>query len=257
VKAILLCAGYATRLRPLTENVPKPLLPLAGRPMLDWLLDRVDELAEVDEVHVVTNHKFAAAFERWAEGRGRVRVHDDGTTTNEDRLGAVGDIAFTIERAGLDDDLVVIAGDNLFDYSLADYVRWWAGKGEASAVAIKDVGDLRLARQYAVVELDPDDRIVELVEKPEHPRSTLAATATYLFHRSHVPLVARYLAEGNAPDFSGAFLEWLVPRQPVYGYRFPGDWLDIGDHEQLLEADNRLRARAGLAERDAYSIDTD
>jgi glucose-1-phosphate thymidylyltransferase len=257
VKAILLCAGYATRLRPLTETIPKPLLPLAGRPMLDWLMDRVDELAAVDEAHVVTNHRFAGDFERWAAGRDRVVVHDDGTTTNEDRRGAVGDIAFTIERAGLDDDLLVVAGDNLFDYSLADYAAWWRRKGEASAVAILDVGDVRLARQYAVVELDADERIVELVEKPAEPRSTLAATATYLVHRSHVPLVGRYLAEGNAPDFSGAFLEWLVPREPVYGYRFPGEWIDIGDHEQLLEADNRLRRRAGLPERAAYELGTD
>jgi len=256
VKAILLCAGYATRLRPLTENIPKPLLPLAGRPMLDWLMDRVEELDDVDEVHVVTNHRFAGEFERWAGGRPGIRVHDDGTTTNEDRLGAVGDIAFTIERAGLDDDLIVIAGDNLFDYSLAAYAGWWRGKGAASAVAVKDVGDVRLAAQYAVVELDADDRIVSLVEKPPEPASTLAATATYLFDRAHVPLVGRYLDEGNAPDFSGAFLEWLVPRQPVYGYRFSGEWLDIGDHEQLLEADNRLRLRTGLPDREAYSIDT-
>jgi glucose-1-phosphate thymidylyltransferase len=256
VKAVLLCAGYATRLRPLTEHVPKPLLPLAGRPMLDWLMDRVDELDDVDEVHVVTNHRFAGDFERWAAGRTGVHVHDDGTTTNENRLGAVGDIAFTIERAGLDDDLVVIAGDNLFDYSLAAYAGWWRGKGAASAVAVKDVGDLRLASQYGVVELDGSDRIVALVEKPAEPASPLAATAMYLFHRAHVPLIARYLEEGNAPDFSGAFLEWLVPREPVYGYRFEGDWLDIGDQGQLLEADNSLRARTGLPERAAYAIDT-
>jgi glucose-1-phosphate thymidylyltransferase len=257
VKAILLCAGYATRLRPLTETVPKPLLPVGGRPMLDWLMDRVGELEEVDGVHVVTNARFAPDFERWAAGRAGVDVHDDGTTTNEDRLGAVGDIAFTIDRAGLDDDLLVIAGDNLFDYSLADYVGWWRGKGEASAVAVKDVGDLRLASQYGVLELDADERITALIEKPAEPKSTLAATATYLFHRAHVPLVGRYLEEGNPPDLSGAFVEWLVPREPVYGYRFDGEWLDIGDRAQLLEADNRLRRRAGLPERASYTLDTE
>jgi glucose-1-phosphate thymidylyltransferase len=256
VKAILLCAGYATRLRPLTETVPKPLLPVGGRPMLDWLLDRVGELDEADEVHVVTNARFAPDFERWAAGRDGIRVHNDGTKTNEDRLGAVGDIAFTIDRARLDDDLLVIAGDNLFDYSLAGYVEWWRGKGEASAVAVKDVGDLRLASQYGVLEMDADERITALVEKPAEPKSTLAATATYLFHRAHVPLVGRYLEEGNPPDLSGAFVEWLVPREPVYGYRFEGEWLDIGDREQLLEADNRLRRRAGLPERDRYTLDT-
>jgi glucose-1-phosphate thymidylyltransferase len=257
MKVILLCAGYATRLRPLTETVPKPLLPVGGRPMLDWLMDRVGELDEVNGVHVVTNARFASDFERWGAGRDDVRIHDDGTTTNEDRLGAVGDIAFTIERAGLDDHLLVIAGDNLFDYSLAGYVGWWRGKGDASAVAVKDVGDLRLASQYGVLELDGDERITALVEKPPEPKSTLAATATYLFHRSHVPLVGRYLADGNPPDLSGAFVEWLVPREPVYGYRFQGEWLDIGDREQLLEADNRLRRRAGLPERESYTLDTE
>jgi glucose-1-phosphate thymidylyltransferase len=250
VKALILAAGYATRLRPLTDTIPKQLLPVGGRPMVDWILDRIVETS-ADEVHLVTNARFAADFERWADGKD-VRVHNDGTTSNDDRLGAIGDIDFV----GLDDDLLAIAGDNLFDYSLADYAGWWRGKGEASAVAVKDVEDVRLAAQYAVVELDVDDRIVSLVEKPPEPASTLAATATYLFDRAHVPLVGRYLEEGNAPDFSGAFLEWLVPREPVYGYRFSGDWLDIGDHEQLLEADNRLRLRSGLPEREAYSIDT-
>jgi glucose-1-phosphate thymidylyltransferase len=256
VKAILLCAGYATRLRPLTDDVPKPLLPVGGRPLLDWLLDGVSEVDDVDAVHVVTNSRFAADFERWAAGRDSVTVHDDGTSTNESRLGAVGDVAFTIDRAGLDDDLLVIAGDNLFDFSLSDYVAWWRDKGEASAVAVHDVGDLRLASQYGIVALDAVERIVDFVEKPADPPSTLAATATYLFHRAHVPLVRRYLDEGNAPDQAGSFVAWLHSREPVYGYRFDGEWLDIGDHEQLLEADNRLRGRAGLPTRAAYSLDT-
>jgi glucose-1-phosphate thymidylyltransferase len=253
VKAILLCAGYATRLRPLTENFPKPLLPVGGRPMLDWIVDRVEEVT--DDVHVVTNRRYADAFERWADGR--AVVHDDGTSTNEDRLGAIGDIRFTIEQARIDDDLLVIAGDNLFDYSLADYVSWWRGKGRSSAVALHDVGDLRLASQYGVAELDAGERFVDFVEKPPEPRSTLATTATYLFHRDHVPLVGDYLRSGEPPDPPGRFIAWLYEREPVYGYRFEGEWLDIGDHEQLLEADNRLRRRAGLPERDRYTLDTE
>jgi glucose-1-phosphate thymidylyltransferase len=149
----------------------------------------------------------------------------------------------------------VIAGDNLFDYSLADYVTWWRGKGEASAVALYDVADRALARQYGVAEVDRDERIVSLVEKPEHPQSTLCATATYLYHRKHVPLIERYLAEGNSPDQPGRFVVWLHEREPVYGYRFEGEWLDIGDREQLLEADNRLRRRRGLPERAEYALD--
>ncbi len=259
MKAIVLAAGYATRLYPLTKTVAKPLLPVGGRPMIDHLLDRIREVDEVDGVHVVTNHKFADSFLRWAETHeaagSPIDVHDDRTTSEDDRLGAIGDVRFVVEQAGLGrDDLLVVAGDNLFDYSVADYARWWRSKGEASAVALYDVGDFELVKKYSSVELDDDDRLVGFVEKPERPQSTLVATATYLFHRAHVPLVERYLTEGNSPDQPGRFVAWLVPRARVFGYRFEGEWRDIGDGEQLLEADNRLRERAGLPLRDSYSL---
>lgn len=256
MKAIILAGGYATRLRPLTDDLSKCLLPIGGRPMLDWILDRVEGVEEVDEVHVVTNHRFAGDFERWAASKERVTVHDDGTTSNEDRLGAIGDVAFTLERARIArDDVLVIAGDNLFDYDLQDLVDFWRGKGPGSAVAIRDVGDPRLASQYGVVALDENDRVVDFVEKPAEPTSTLCATATYIYHRDHLPLVRRYLDEGNAPDQSGSFFEWLMAREPVYGYRFTGVWLDIGDKEQLLLADNMLRRAQGRPERDEYVLE--
>ena len=256
MKAIILAGGYATRLRPLTDDLSKCLLPVGGRPMVDWILDRVEQVEEIDEVHVVTNQRFAQDFEHWAMFKPGVTVHDDGTTSNEDRLGAIGDVAFTLEQAGIvDDDVIVIAGDNLFDYDLQSYIDFWRFKGVASAVAIRDVGDLRLASQYGVVALDDDDRVIEFVEKPENPTSTLCATATYIYHREHLPLVGRYLAEGNPPDQSGSFFEWLRAREPVYGYWFTGIWLDIGDKEQLLAADNILRRAQGLPERDEYVLE--
>jgi glucose-1-phosphate thymidylyltransferase len=246
VKALILAAGYATRLRPLTDTIPKQLLPVGGRPMVDWILDRIGETS-ADEVHLVTNARFAPDFERWAEGKD-VHVHDDGTTSNEDRLGAIGDIAFV----GLDDDLLAIAGDNLFDFSLAEYESYWRAKG-GSCVAVHDVGDLELAKKYGIVDVDEHDRIINFVEKPERPPTTLCATATYLYRRDHAALVSTYLEEGNPPDQPGNFVAWLHKREPVYAYRFPGDWYDIGDQAQLLEADNRMRRRQGLPERDAYS----
>ena len=260
MKALVLAAGYATRLYPLTETVAKPLLQVGGRPMIDHLLDRILEVDELDGVHVVTNHKFADSFLRWAEAHEttgvQIDVHDDGTTSEDDRLGAIGDINFVVEQAGLEgDDLLVVAGDNLFDYSVADYVHWWRGKGEASGVALYDVGDLELVKKYSAVELADDDRLVGFIEKPEQPLTTLVATATYVFHRTHVPLVERYLEEGNSPDQPGRFVAWLVSRAPVYGYRFEGEWRDIGDAEQLLEADNRLRERTGLPLRNSYFLD--
>jgi glucose-1-phosphate thymidylyltransferase len=255
VKAIILAGGYATRLQPLTNDLSKCLLPVGGRPMVDWILDRIEEVGDVDAVHVVTNDRFARDFERWAAPKEGVRVHNDGTSTNEDRLGAIGDIAFTVDEAGIDDDLLVIAGDNLFEYSLQGMVDFWRGKGGASAIAVRDVGDLRLASQYGVVDVDEEGRIRSFEEKPERPASTLCATATYLYHRRHVPLLGRYLEEGNPPDQSGSFAEWLQAREPVYAYWFSGYWLDIGDKEQLVAADNLLRRAQGLAERAEYALE--
>jgi len=254
VKALVLAAGYATRLYPLTEHVAKPLLPLADRPMIDYLLDRIHEVEEIDDVHVVTNHKFARAFVEWGRTR-NVVVHDDGTTSDESRLGAIGDIQFVVDRAGLaGHDLLVIAGDNLFDYSLADYVGWWHRQGEVSAVVLYDVGDPELVKKYSSVKADTDGRLVSFVEKPQAPDSTLIATAAYLYHREHVALVRQYLEEGNPPDQPGRFVAWLVPRAPVYGYPVTGDWRDIGDADQLLDADNHLRRLAGLPARPSYTL---
>jgi glucose-1-phosphate thymidylyltransferase len=255
VKAVILAAGYATRLRPLTENFPKPLLPVGGRPMLDWIVERVEEVGEIDGIHVVTNSRYAGDFERWADGRG-IHVHDDGTSTNEDRLGAIGDLQFTVERARLQGDhLLVVAGDNLFDYSLARYVDWWHGKGTASAVAVRRIPERELIKQYGVVTIDDDERITSMVEKPEDPQGDLAATATYIYRREHAPLLQEYLEEGNSPDQPGRFAAWLVERAPIYGYAFEGLWMDIGDREQLLQADNLLRERRGLPPRDDYSVE--
>ena len=256
MNALVLAAGAATRLRPLTDRVPKQLLPVGGRPMLDWIADKLDDVPELAEIHVVTNARYAQAFDDWARGRSGVTVHDDGTTSNDDRLGAIGDLAFVLGRSDLAaDDLLAIAGDNLFDASLADYVAWWRTKGTASAIAVYDVGELELARHYGVVELGPDERVLGFVEKPPEPPSTLAATATYLFHREHLPLVETYLAAGNPADQPGNFIGWLHRREPVYGYPLPGAWHDIGTPEQLLEADNRLRVRVGLPQRAEYALD--
>jgi glucose-1-phosphate thymidylyltransferase len=255
VKALLLAAGYATRLRPLTDELAKPLLPVAGRPMVDWILDRIEASGGVDEVHLVTNAVYAPAFERWATGNG-VIVHDDGTRTNEERLGALGDVRLAVLEGGLGaGGLLVIAADNLFEFSLADYIAFWRGKG-GSAIAVHRLADPSLAPLYGVVELGEDDRIVGMEEKPEHPRSDLISTAAYLFSEQHLALLDAYLDDGLAPDPPGRFLAWLCERQPVYGFSFAESWLDIGDRGQLLAADNRYRAVLGEPARAEYSLDS-
>ena len=229
------------------------LLPLAGRPMLDYLLDRIREVEDVEAIHVVTNSRFAPAFSDSAPAG--VTVHDDGTTSNEDRRGAIGDLAFTIERAGLEgEDLLVVAGDNLVGYSLPEFVGFWLAKG-GSSIAVNEIADEDELKRYGVIELDADDRVVGFEEKPARPRSNLAATAAYLYRAVDLELLARYLEEGNPPDAPGNFVAWLHTRAPVHGYRFTGEWHDIGDARQLLEADNRMREQAGMPTRSEYAVD--
>jgi glucose-1-phosphate thymidylyltransferase len=247
MKALVLAAGYATRLRPLTDETAKPLLPLAGRPMIDFICDRIDEVSEVDELHVVTNSRFAAAFEAWAKarsGRLRPRIHDDGTRSNEERLGAISDIAFVVEQAELaGDDLLVVAGDNLFDFSLVEQVACWRSKGNGSCLAVYRCPDRIRLSAYGIVELGEDDRVVGFVEKPAKPASNLIATAAYVFSREHIASIPSYLAEGNSPDQPGHFVAWLHPNEPVYGFVFDELWLDIGDHDQLRQADEIMSSR--------------
>jgi glucose-1-phosphate thymidylyltransferase len=234
------------------------LLPLAGRPMVDYLIQRIEEVDEIDAIHLVTNGRFARDFGGWASQRSALRpiaVWNDGTTSNDDRLGAVGDIQFTIEHAGLEgEELLIVAGDNLIEYDLADFVGVWRGKGDGAALAVHHVSDPELIKQYGVVELDEDDRVVSLEEKPAEPRSDLAATAAYLYRAEDAALLPGYLAEGNPADAPGHFLVWLYTRAPVYGYRFSGGWMDIGDPQQLLEADNLMRSRLGVPQRGKYVL---
>ena len=258
MRAIILAAGYATRLYPLTETIAKPLLPVAGEPMIDRLVRNLQGLPELGAVHVVTNSKFAPLFTAWAQtapGRLPLVVHDDGTSSDETRRGAIGDIRFVLEQAAIDgEDLIVVAGDNLFDFGLDGLVRFALAKG-GSALAVYEHPDRSILSQYGIVEVDADDRVTAFLEKPDEPPSNLVATATYFFRADHVELIAEYLAAGNSPDQPGRFVAWLHEREPVYGFRFSGEWIDIGDLGQLLDADNRLRLRAGLPERDEYTLE--
>ena len=236
MKLVILAAGYATRLYPLTLDRPKPLLDVAGRPLLDHLLDRVLAIGGIDETIVVTNAKFAPAFADWARGRSDITVVNDGTTSETDRLGAIGDIGFVIDSRGIDDDLVVVAGDNLFDSDITDFGSH-ARKVAAPVLAVFDVGDLAEMPKYNQVQTDVDGRITFFEEKPENASTTLAGIALYYYPRETLPLIRTYLAEGNNPDQPGRLVQWLYPRIPVYTWLVPGAWYDIGSRESLAEAD--------------------
>ena len=238
MKALILAAGYATRLYPLTLDRPKALLHVGGKPMLDHLMEQLEQVEGLDEVYVVTNSKFAGAFREWAAARSGLplRIIDDGTVDDDSKLGAIGDLDLTIREADLDDDLIVLAGDNLFSESIAPFPVFALRKG-GPALGVYDVGDLDTIRRYSVIELDDDDRVTRLEEKPERPRSTLAGIALYFYPRPALRYVREYLEEGNNPDQPGRLVQWLYPRTAVYGWRVPGRWFDVGSKETLAEAD--------------------
>jgi glucose-1-phosphate thymidylyltransferase len=244
VKALILAAGYATRLRPLTLNTPKPLLPVADRPMIDHVLEKVDVVEEVDRIFVVINHRFLDDFRAWVErspASKPVALVDDGSTSNDDRLGAIADIHLVVEKERIHDDLLVVGGDNLFDFGLKEFVLFFKQKG--TCVALHDCGDPRFTKEYSTVELDDDGRIIFFEEKPDEPRSSMAAICLYLFEASSLPLLSVYLKDGEDPDAPGHFVEWLYERIPVYGKVMEGAWYDIGSEKTYHEADRLFGRR--------------
>lgn len=234
MKCILLCAGYATRLFPLTENFPKALLEVGGRPLIDYILDEVNSLEEVDQIYLVTNKKYTPHFEEWAKNKNNVKpitVFNDNTTTNENRLGAIGDIEFVIEKAKIDDDLLIIAGDNLFTFKLRDFVDFQKTKG-TSAICVREEDNETLKR-LGVVETDSDMKVIGFEEKPAEPKGKFAAYAEYLYPREIVPVFKKYIEEGNNSDAPGNFVAYLYKHASVYAFPFKGDCYDVGTHESL------------------------
>jgi len=238
MKLLILAAGYATRLYPLTKTKAKPLLHVAGKPMIEHVLATTETIRAIDEIFVVTNEKFARDFETWApQYRGkrkncpRLTIVNDHSTDDTNKLGAIGDICLVIHSQKVNDDLLIIGGDNLFKEKLDGFVAFAGGK--RAAVATFDVGDLELTKKYSSVVTDGDGRILEFEEKPANPRTTLAAICLYYYPRQVLPLIERYVREGNNPDQPGRFIGWLYKHQLVYAYRIPPPWLDIGSFEQL------------------------
>lgn len=237
MKAIILAAGYATRLYPLTLNQPKALLPIGGQPIIDSIVSQINAIDAVNEIYVVTNHKFVDHFEQWAKevkSNTPIVVLDDGTLTEETRLGAIGDINFVIEQKKIDDDLLVIAGDNFFTYRLEDYYAFFKSKNK-DCVCVKKWEDTATLNQFGIALLDDNAKVLDIEEKPENPKSNTVVFATYMYLRETVPLFAKYLEEGNKPDAPGYFPAWLYKRKDVYAYTFSGECYDVGTHESYRE----------------------
>lgn len=231
MKCLILAAGYATRLYPLTENFPKPLLKVQDKTILDWLLEDIDGAGVVDQYIVISNHKFAHHFKAWADHHKLpITVLDDGTESNETRLGAVRDIQFAIEELGLKDDLLVIAGDNLLDFSLQSFIHYFQKKQTTCIMRYWEESEAKLHKTGVAV-VDDQDRIVEMEEKPAEPKSHWCTPPFYIYKASDVGLVKTGIENGCGVDAPGSFIAWLSGQTAVHAYEMPGKRYDIGNLE--------------------------
>lgn len=231
MKCLILAAGYATRLYPLTENFPKPLLDVRGKTILDWLIDDIDSLGEVDEYVVISNHKFAHHFESWAKSKAqKITVVDDGTSTNETRLGAVCDIQFAIDALSLDDDMLIIAGDNVLDFSLTKFIGY-AKEKKTSAIMRYYEPELKKLQKSGVVTIDESDLVLEMTEKSLTPASNWCCPPFYFYTREDARLVKEGIAEGCGTDAPGSYIAWLCKKTKVHAMQMPGKRYDIGNLE--------------------------
>ena len=245
--ALLLCAGYGTRMGPLTSTIPKPLLPVAGKPILDYLVDQLSSLDGLAEIHVVSNARYVEAFRAWAAEQRRqigprgpdLKVHDDGSTTNADRLGAIGDLEFVLERVGRPRGALIAAGDNIMRFALEPLWRAFIS-GEHSYVLGLEEREPEKLRRTGVLELRPDGRVQRLHEKPDDPPSTWACPSLYCLQGSALERVGSYLAAGHSRDEIGRFIAYLVPREPIYAYRTAGERLHVGSPEAYRRAEEIL-----------------
>ncbi|MBI4358837.1 MAG: nucleotidyltransferase family protein [Candidatus Omnitrophica bacterium] len=243
MNVVFLCAGYGTRLYPLTERQPKSLLPIAGEAVLTHLLKKLKFLSSVDRVILVSNDRFYEHLSKWQEtlqGKWVVCVVNDGTSDNEHRLGAIRDLKLALEREDSDMDVLVLAGDNLFDSSLESFVSFAQSKKPAASVGVYDVKDQMLARKYGLIQTDSSGKITAFFEKPKDPPTTLASMGVYFFPKETLYYLDQYLETNRNPDAPGFYISWLAQKTDVFAYRFSGAWFDIGDLNSYEKANRHF-----------------
>ena len=247
MRVIILAAGYATRLRPLTTNTSKSLLEVGKKKIIDRILEKIGPIKKaVDSMYIITNEKFFKNFNDWLKATrygDKVFLINDGSTTNENRLGAINDLAVVVRDRAIEDDLLVVAGDNLFEFSLDKFLKFAKAHPDGVTIALYDIKDPELAKSFGVVEIDAHDRIVDFQEKPSNPKSTLVSTGVYYFPKEKISFIGEYVKMKKGFDAPGHYIGWLSQADKVYGFRFKEDWYDIGNIESYKNADNEYLKR--------------
>ncbi len=249
MKVLILAAGYAVRLKSLASDTPKPLLKIGKKPIIDMILDKIDALKDkVEGVHVITNEKFFEKFADWfkaAERPFEIVLMNDGSCSNETRLGAIRDMEMAIVDGKIESDLLVVAGDNLFEFRLDDFLDFAKARSGKIVVAFHDIASLESAKRFGVAKLDDKFRVVDFEEKPQKPRATLISTGIYYFPKDKLGLISEYTKATSKSDAPGNYIKWLSEKGEVYGFVFKEDWYDIGDIHSYEEADNRYKKMEG------------
>ena len=239
MKALILAAGYGTRLYPLTKNVPKPLLPIAGTPIIEYIIKKINTVKQIDKIYIITNQKYFNSFQEWRlnySDNKEIEIINDRTTSEHDRLGTIGDIRFAIAEKKIHEDLLTIGGDNIFTSDLTEFVKHAGNRSPLSSVGIFNLNDTIAAKSFGVVELNGESQIVGFQEKPEFPKSSFISMCMYFFPKQTLDTFSEYLALGDHHDAMGHFVTWLSQVSKVYGYLFDGKWFDIGNKRAYNDA---------------------
>lgn len=238
MKTIILAAGYSTRLYPLTLNTPKQLLKIGNKLMIEHILDKLRHINDIDEIIIVSNNKYYIQFLEWKKKfkfNKHLKIINDGSNCNEERLGAVGDMHFAISSEKINDDVLIIGGDNLFETDLRNMIKLFKST-KSPVVAARDLGNpAKLSKKFGVIVIDKNSKIIDFEEKPEHPKSSLASTCIYLYTKEDITEFEKCIKQNKKPDNTGDFLKYMLSKKDVYCYKFNEMWYDIGSHEELKE----------------------
>jgi glucose-1-phosphate thymidylyltransferase len=238
MKAVILAGGFAKRLGALAENTPKPLLPIAGKPVIEYILRKIEAIKDIDMIYIQTNKKFEMHFSeelKKIKTKKEIKLVIEPAMEEREKIGAIGAWEFLIRKENINDDLLSVSGDNLFEFNLKKFIDFYKEKGTV-VIGLYDVGRIEEARKLGIAQIDKNNRIIGFEEKPENPKSTLASTGIYIYPKEKLKLILKYLSEGNNPDAPGYFLMWLYKRETVHGFTFSEKWFDIGSIETYEEA---------------------